>query len=202
MTNDDVLRLPFAGGFPPDEEYHRSLMVQIQGGNRESLQALIDRFSSQLLTYAIHIVGNSDDAEDVVQDTFVQIWLHRAEWHPARGTVSAYLYRITRNLSLNALRHRHAQEKWDKLSGEELFHCATPVTADEDFEEELLREEIESAIASLPERRREIFILSRFHGLTHREIADTLVISPQTVSNQMCSALADLRDALRHRFER
>ena len=54
------------------------------------------------------------------------------------------------------------------------------------------------AIAALSDRRREVFILSRFHGLSHGEIAETLQTSPQTVANQVSSALAELRLALSH----
>jgi RNA polymerase sigma-70 factor (ECF subfamily) len=55
---------------------------------------------------------------------------------------------------------------------------------------------VESAITALPERRREIFVLSRYHGLSYREIAEVLEISPQTVANQLSAALATLRESL------
>jgi RNA polymerase sigma-70 factor, ECF subfamily len=148
----------------------------------------------------VELVGQPDDAEDIVQETFVRIWRHRAEWKPS-GTVGAYLYRITRNLALNVVRNRRIRQRLAEVRGEELFRVATPPTADEVFEAELLQEELEAAIASLPERRREIFVLCRYHRLSHREIAQTLGISIQTVANQMRSALADLRRALIHHFE-
>jgi RNA polymerase sigma-70 factor, ECF subfamily len=201
VSDDDVAKLPQGGRCTTDEERHRSLMAGIQGGDAECLQKLIESFSAPLLSYAAEIIANSDDAEDIVQETFVQLWLHRAEWSPS-GSVSAYLYRITRNLSLNFLRRIRAREKWDKISGEELFHSVPPATGETIFEEEEINEEVEAAIATLPARRREIFMLCRFHGLTHREIAETLAISPQTVSNQMSTALSHLRLLLHHRLER
>ena len=197
--DEDVLDLPLATGYPPDDQEHRRLMGQVQQGDRRALQALIELFWAPLVGYATTLVIERDDAEDVVQETFVQVWNHRESWCPS-GTVSAYLYRITRNQSLNALRSQRSRERWSRLGEEGMLHRTPPPTAEEEFERELLRQEVEAAILRLPERRREIFMLARYHGLTHREIAETLGISQQTVSNQMVTALTDLREALAHRL--
>lgn len=197
--DDDIFELPFPGGHPSEDERHRILMTRISAGDRPSLELLIERFWSPLVTYSVGFVGEQDEAEDIVQEAFVQVWRHRDVWRPS-GTVSAYLYRITRNLSFNSVRNRKARQKWDRLRAEEVFHSLPPRTAEEEFESELLHEEVEAAIAGLPERRREIFCLSRYHGLTHREIAEALGISMQTVSNQMTTALNDLRRSLAHRL--
>ena len=75
-----------------------------------------------------------------------------------------------------------------------------PAQPDELLEETLLQEEVAAAIADLPERRREVFVLARFHGLSYQEIADVLGVSQQTVANQMSSALSQLRELLSHRL--
>jgi RNA polymerase sigma-70 factor, ECF subfamily len=182
------------------EESDRLLMRRIAEDETACLQVLMNRYAARLVVYASDMVAQADEAEDIVQETFVRVWRNRNTWTPS-GTVSAYLYRITRNIALNALRSRRAQQKWDRLAAEALIRDAPRISAEEDLERELLREEVEGAIASLPPRRREIFVLARYHCLSHREIADALGISLQTVSNQMSSALADLRRSLSHRMQ-
>lgn len=133
----------------------------------------------------------------MVQEGFIRVWEKRRDW-TSRGTVSAYLYRIVRNLSLNDRRDRKTAMLRNQQVSEAKGRNASPRTPADTLEAACLRAEVEAAITSLPERRREIFILSRFHGLTHRDIAAVLELSTQTVANQMSAALAELRDVLRH----
>lgn len=172
-----------------------ALMERIRDGNRTSLGILMERYWSPLVAYASAVAESEDDAEDVVQETFVRVWRQRATWTPS-GAVNAYLYRITRNLALNAHRDRTARRGREERGGAGLFGAGSSRNPDRDLETASLRADVEAAIALLPKRRRDVFLLSRFHGLTHVEIAQTLGLSPQTVANHMSAALADLRNAL------
>src|SRR5690606_27538996 len=107
--------------------------------------------------------------------------------------------RIARNLALNRTRDQKAREGRDKQGGE-LFFSRPPQTPSDYLEANSIRADVEQAIATLPPRRREVFILSRFHGLTHQEIADALGTSKQTVANQLTTGLAELRIALAERL--
>ncbi|NIP59630.1 MAG: RNA polymerase sigma-70 factor [Gemmatimonadetes bacterium] len=172
-------------------------MERIRHGHRGSLRILVDRYWSSLVGYAAGFVGGRDPAKDVVQDSFIRLWMKRDDWNSG-GSVSAYLYRIVRNLSLNARRDQRTARRHDDLCGVTRAREDPPRRPDEALEAASLRAEVEAAIEALPERRREVFVLSRFHGLTHREIAEAMEISPQTVSNQMTAALAELRSTLCH----
>lgn len=178
----------------------RVLMDRIHDGDREAFRTLLQRYWRPLVGFAAQVVGREDDGEDVVQETFVRVWRHRTEWTTGHE-VAGYLYRITRNLALNWKRDRGAEEKREMEGEGELYGGAGPRTPEHEFVTRALRAEVDSAVASLPERRREIFVLSRYHGLTHEEIAGVLGLSPQTVANHMTSALADLRKALAHSLE-
>jgi len=180
-----------------EERSDEALMERVRDGHRDSLRILLERYWSSLVGYAAGFVGGRDPAKDVVQDTFIRVWTKREEWSSG-GSVSAYLYRIVRNLSLNARRDRSTARRHDDLCGVTRAREDPPRRPDEALEAASLRAEVEAAIEALPERRREVFVLSRFHGLTHREIAETMEISPQTVSNQMTAALAELRRTLCH----
>jgi RNA polymerase sigma-70 factor, ECF subfamily len=181
------------GGGPTD----RYLMERIRDGDRDSFGTLLARHWQPLVTYAAGLLDGLDDAEDVVQETFVRVWRYRATWE-ATGAVAGYLYRITRNLALNALRKRGARRSREAHGGIELTLPGSPRSPVLEAESESLRREIDAALRCLSERRREAFILSRFHGLTHGEIAEAMGISVPTVANQITTALAQLRKALAH----
>lgn len=178
----------------------RMLMQGVQDGDRTSLQLLMNRYWAPLVAYAAARTECHEDAEDVVQETFVRVWRHREKW-TFSGPVNAYLYRITRNLALNARRDRRAQWIREERGGADLFDAGTSRTPEEDFHSESVDSDVHRAISALPLRRREVFVLSRFHGMTHREIAGALGLSPQTVANHMTVALADLRRALAHHLQ-
>lgn len=172
------------------------LMARVRDGCRESLAALVRRYWARLVRYSAEILRSRDEAQDVVQETFIRIWASREDWTP-RGTVSAYLYRIARNLSLNADRDRKGREQRRRRAGP-AFGARRASDPEGELEAGAIRGEVQGAIDRLPLRQREVFILSRFHGLTHQEIADTMGISHRTVANQMMSALHTLRSALEH----
>lgn len=172
-------------------------MDGVREGRRDALAELLERYWSPLVSYAAGIVGGRDRAKDVVQDAFIRVWQKREEWS-YRGSVGAYLYRIVRNLALNARRDHKTSLRRHEEFGRESPRKDPPDTPEDVLEAASLRAEIQEAIDALPDRRREVFVLSRFHGLTHREIAEAMEISPQTVSNQMTAGLAELREALGH----
>jgi RNA polymerase sigma-70 factor (ECF subfamily) len=176
-------------------ERDESLLERVGQGRSTALRLLMDRHWSTLVGYATGITNDRDVAQDVVLETFLQVWTKRSDWQPT-GSPNAYLHRITRNLALNAYRDGTLRRKRHQEVGGAPSSVHSPRTPEEEIEARALRTEIETAISGLPERRREIFLLSRFSGLTHREIAETLGVSAQTVSNQMSAALAQLRVAL------
>ena len=153
------------------------------------MDELLREFWEPLVSYAQEIVSGRDQAEDVVQEVILRIWERRNDWTPT-DRLQTFLYRATRNEALNERRTRH--RFLDRIK------IPRPTAPDpaEVSEEALLARNVRAAIDDLPTRRREIFILARFHGQSHREIAEILDISPQTVSNPMSPALTQLRTAL------
>ena len=179
-----------AGG-PTDTE----LMERIRASDSAALRLLVERYWANLVAYGRTLLGDSDEAEDVVQEALVRVWRHRLAWVPS-GSVSGYLYRITRNLAFNRDRDNRARRRRSVGEGLSDLRVQRPPTPEDELETTMAFSEVEAAIDQLPPRRREIFVLSRFHALTYSEIAQAMGISEQTVANQMSSALADLRSAL------
>lgn len=135
--------------------------------------------------YALRLVDDAVIAEDMVQDAFMKAWIY-IEKGGEIDNFTAFMYRTLRNVCLSYLR-----DKRDML-GEEYI----PDVEEEDIDTSFRDAEIWKAIDSLPEKCREIFLMSKRDGLTNEEIADELEISVKTVKNQMTKAFQRLREAL------
>jgi RNA polymerase sigma-70 factor (ECF subfamily) len=139
-------------------------------------------------------VGSADTAQDLVQDLFLHLWDTRGPRDAVRLT-QPYLYVAARNRALKYLRHRRVAEAWvDRASREE-----GPPTADTPEDRYLQGEldgAIERAIAELPDRCREIFLLRRRRHYSYQEIAASLQLSLGTVKSQMWRATVRLKKRL------
>lgn len=137
--------------------------------------------------YALRYTENLDDAEDIVQQAFSDVWEKLAEGTPVQN-LKAYMYQAVRNRSLSLIASRQAH------------YDATELTDLEDLteEERIIRSERDArlwtAIDHLPTERKRIFLLSKRDGLTYLEIASELGISIKTVEHQISKALKALRE--------
>lgn len=169
----------------------RELIEGIRSCDPKVAQHLLDRFWEPLIRYAEGILGDTADAQDVVQDAFVRLWSHRERWGTA-GSVRALLYTVTRNAALDE-RRRLARQ--GQVSREYDIPYIGPSPSDDLITGEAQRAAV-VAISRLPPKRREVFRLAREEGLTYKEIAAVMGISAQTVANQMSSAMTELKRAL------
>lgn len=166
---------------------------RLRRGSPEALDELLSGFWEPLLAYARHFGGEgSDAAEDYVQEAFVRLWEKRASWQ-AGSSPAPILYTLVRNLALKDRRNRKTRTLLLKLQG---YTGRSAPTPDRELEGQEVGAAIDRAVAALPERRREIFQLTWFHGLSYAETAQVMEIAPRTVANQMSSALRELRGTL------
>ena len=131
-------------------------------------------------------------AEELVQDVMLELW-RRRETLARETSPQASLFQSVRNRALNHMRHERVERKGEP-------DARQPESVDASGPEQLVEEEIEvalkTAVAGLPDRCREVFELSRTHGLKYAEIASVLGISVKTVEAQMGKALRILRERL------
>ena len=177
----------------PEADPLTPLMDAIRGGSQSALAQLMDLCWAELVRYAGRQLGDVDLARDIVQETFIQIWERRRAWKP-RGSARAYLYRIVRNLVIDEKRKQAVRRRW--LANRASRPPTHVVTPDQILDAKLLTEVFESAVAALPDRRREVFELVFMRGLSHADAAVAMGLSPQTVANQMSSALRTVRKAV------
>jgi RNA polymerase sigma-70 factor (ECF subfamily) len=173
------------------------LRARLRRGDERALARLLDQYWSPLLAYATRLLRSRDAAEDAVQEAFVRLWQHRESWD-LEGSVRGLLYRVTRNAALDERKRRVTRRR---LAGQVNRPGATP-PADLEVVATELEVMVARAIARLPPRRREIFLLARRDGLSYHQIAFVLDLSVQTVANHMSLALRDLRHAVAPHLDR
>lgn len=171
----------------------QELAERIRGGSYAAFSRLFHLYYEDLVRFSEGYVKKPEVAEGLVQDVFVNIWRGRGDWNP-RGTLKAYLFGAARNHSLKYLRRRRTLYRIkDELSHWTIAGVEGPDSA---FEYEEFSQAVRRAIDELPERRRQVFRLSREQGLTYAEIAAVMDISVNTVENQMVRATKSLRSRL------
>lgn len=139
-----------------------------------------------LCMYALRLTGDVDDAEDLVEDSFMRVWQRMEQGDPI-DNLKAFMYMSVRNACISSM--RHCREK----TGLEFV----PEIDDETVDTSERDARIWRAVDELPGKCREIFLLGKRDGLSYEEIAEELGISVHTVRNQMAKAMQRMRDALK-----
>lgn len=160
---------------------------------------LFRKYYTNLLFYATRIVGE-EDAEDVVQDVFVELW-RRQESMTVGDQIQAFLYRAVYTRALNVLKHRDIKNSYEAVMLEihqKRIEFYQPDSNDvvKRIEDGELRKELFEAINELPDKCKMVFKLSYMHDMKNKEIAETMGISLRTVEAHMYKALKLLRDRL------
>ena len=157
--------------------------------DNKSFEKLFKGYFQPLMSFARKIVGDEDDARDVVQKVFIGVWEKREEIDLA-ASLKSYLFTSVHNRCLNVIRDRK------KFSTEEVPEIAGEWDVSAQIESLELEAKIKIALESLPGKCRKIFEMNRFEGLKYSEIALQLDLSIKTVENQMTKALKILREKL------
>jgi RNA polymerase sigma-70 factor, ECF subfamily len=162
-------------------------------GGGHTWDSALETYYVELCEYVLRLVGSADAAEDVVHDLFLHLWKTRGPRDTERLT-RPYLYASVRNAALKYLRHQRVVETWiERVSREEMPTVDSP-------SEICLQHELEGAvaraIAELPTRCREIFVLRRRDQLSYQEIAARAGVSLGTVKCHMWRAMVMLREKL------
>jgi len=191
--------LPLARASATNEEADGLLVDRVRRGDASALELVFRRYGRLLLDVVHGYLAAPDEAEEVVQDLFLWIWEHRQSW-TTPAELRPYLLTAVRNRALNRIRHRQVERKLaDRLQQPHLQppqgraragDALEMVTGDE------LSGVIAAAVAGLPPRCREVFLLLRHDELSYREVAEALGISPKTVEIHMTRALNAIRVAV------
>ncbi|TDQ09660.1 RNA polymerase sigma-70 factor [Pedobacter metabolipauper] len=167
------------------------LIDLLKQDDEAAFQRIYRKYVSKLYASAYNLLRDPVACEEIVQELFIQLWIKRHELEIKN--LNSYLYMATRNRVLMGLRTKKIA-----LDNDALEFLESNYSSDSLIREKQLNREIDNAILSLPEKCREIFILSRKQQLSNREIAELMNISVKTVENQITRALQKLRHSLKY----
>ena len=179
-----------------DEE----LAAQIARGESQALETLYDRYASIVLGISLKIVGDRAVAEDVLQETFWRVWTRASSYQSQRGTLSAWLFTIARNLALDAYRRSSVRPPplAEVDNHDSLMERAPDPNTDIVAQSILLlqQKQIRDVVATLPLLQRQVIEMAYFYGMTRQEIAEVTGEALGTIHTRARLALQKLREQL------
>lgn len=181
-----------APAWPADSTF----IERIRAGDEHAYEELFHRHYLELCRYAARINPGPGAAEEIVQEVFLKVWLRRERLREVT-TLRSYLYAAVRNHALNQIKRNGYEDRWRQGKAGELVDApAAAAGADDEVRSAELTVAIERALASLPRRCRQAFLLQRREHMSVAEIAEAMAIAPKTVEVQIGNALKLLRRQL------
>lgn len=167
------------------------LCRRLTASDRGAFEAVFRMLRGELLRYVQSIVRSEAVAHDLVQDVFVALWGLREGLDPSQP-LKAYLYRMARNRAYRHLRDERSHAEKHVLIQRRGGSPDAP-RFDAALDADRLAPRLKGWIDELPARQREALVLSRYHELSHRDIAAVMGVSPRTVNNHIVRALEHLQ---------
>ena len=175
----------------PNEEHN--LIEQMKTGDRESFNKIFRRYYSPLMRFCNRFVADEDVSAEIVQDLFVKLWTGRDKLNISTS-FNSYLMSSVRNSAYTYINTQRSHNETHQM----LFSAESDETDPSDqLQSDNLEASYRKVLAAMPEKRREVFLASRFDGLKYAEIAEKLKISQKTVEAHMMAAIKQLREGLK-----
>ncbi len=172
------------------------LIRRIADRRQEALAELYDRFAPLLVALTRRILGNGADAEEVVQEAFLQVWAQAGRYDPRRSSVPTWLVLLARSRAIDLLRSRGVRARAVAAATADPPPDASPEGPGAVWYEER-RARLASALAVLPPEQREVVERAFYGGMSQREIAESTGIPLGTVKTRTLLAMRKLRESLR-----
>jgi len=189
-----AMAMPPPASSPVDAE--AALIARIANADRDALRKLYDRLAGQAFAVALRVLGSRSEAEDTLQESFLDVWTRSVRFDRARGSGRTWVLSIVRNRAIDRLRTRGAiarmTEKVD-AEGAVTVRMATPL---EQVEVRADRERVQKALQQLTDEQRRTLELAYFEGLSQSEIAERLEEPLGTVKSRVRAAMDKLQSML------
>jgi RNA polymerase sigma-70 factor, ECF subfamily len=168
-----------------------ALLSAIQSGSQDAMTTFFDRYSKMVYSVALRVLNDSSEAENVMQEIFIQVWQNPRAYDAARGSLGGWLVVVARNRAIDKLRRLKPADSVD------LFALPSSINLAQEAERGLLLGQIRSAMDGLPAEQRGAIELAFFEGLSHSEIAAKTGDPLGTVKTRIRLALIAIRKELK-----
>jgi RNA polymerase sigma-70 factor (ECF subfamily) len=176
-----------------DDPIH--LLQQVAGGDREAFRRFYDRYATLAFTFALRLLGSRSDAEDLLQEIFLQVWRQAQSYSPQRGSPEAWLITMARSRAIDKLRSSR-RRGMSTSSPDEASRVEVGVPVEPPTQASEAKLMVQGVLDRLPETQRIVLELAYFDGLTQSEIAARLGEPLGTVKTRMRAGLERLRGFL------
>lgn len=178
-------------------------MRQLLSGTDEGFSRFYQRFAPGLYSIAFRILGEQKDAEDVLQEAFVQMWRKTDTYDSTRSSLFTWAVMITRNKAIDRIRTRQSRQRTIDAATNELSEPTQngDATADAAITSSEARQRVRGAMATLPESQRDAIDLAFFGGLTQTQIADKIGAPLGTVKARIRRGMLAMRDLLQSKHD-
>ncbi|HLY60704.1 MAG TPA: RNA polymerase sigma factor [Terriglobia bacterium] len=182
------------------EENDAAVVAQVLAGDRDAFRVVVERHSQSLFRLAYRMTGNEQDAEDVVQETFMRAY-RRLNKFEARSSFSTWLYRIAVNCSLDQSRKRRQQDERQLAPSPELPDPLLALPSTDPSSERLamsaeVRKKVEATLNELTEKEKAAFVLRHYEGMSIEEVGRAMGLRANAAKNNIFRAVQKLRRAL------
>lgn len=167
-----------------------ALLDRVRVGDQGAMTEVFDRYSSAAYSVALRVLRDQGQAEDVVQEVFLQIWKNSSSFVRDRGSLGAWLVVVTRNRAIDHLRRRKPTDSVEDVV------LASSIDVASEAERNNLMERVRSVLDTLPQEQQQSMQLAFFEGLSHSEIAERTGDPLGTVKTRIRQALISIRKAL------
>jgi len=183
-------------GWTEDRAGDHAALARMARGEGDAVAELYDRHARPIYSLALRILGDTTEAEDIVQEVFSQAWQQAARYNASRGAVGAWLLTLARSRAIDRLRAKRARpgDVSDERVAGQLVDAGPPADLLVLSSEQVAR--VRAALDELPLLQRAAIELAYYEGLTHAEIADRLEQPLGTVKTRIRLAMLKLRDVL------
>ena len=177
-----------------------ALMTLVACGDESAFARLVEKHQQAVLGTIAKMTNQSPDTEDIAQQVFIRLWKSAKRYQPT-AKFTTFLFTITRNLVFNASRQKtrrkeHSLEQQEDESHRTAEDQSIGARPDDNLAQQELREIVDRAIASRPEKQRLAVILRRYEQMPYEEIASVLELSVSAVKSQLFRARTALRESL------
>jgi len=175
----------------------RDLISRLKEGDEQSYKELVDKFEQQVFSICYGFVHDREMAEDIAQEVFIQVFKSIGKFR-GESQLSTWIYRICVNRSINAVRRKKNNliQRLDDWFSEDEPTSSNTITPDKELENKEKRLKLNEAIDHLPSNQRKTFLLSRYQGLSNKEVAEVMNTTVSAIESLLFRAKQNLQKSL------